>query len=525
MKKKLIGSLLLSFACWDASALAAVNNDPALMEYLKKIEAHTAKLESEVSYLRQQVRQLKQKKLVHQPTMKVKKGHHQQDMIATQSLSRSPAPKNTDHAASTHMVNMLNFLDGAPVVTSPYVGIRSEFDGSDLIVNLSTINEDVRFIQHRQKVDRMLKENHAEKSHHHIVDLSGRVEALAVFDSPYAGSSTKDINLANAELDTLFHVNDWIMGFMGIKYDRSSPTVTAQRAANSRLFLDEGFVTIGNFDRSPFYATAGQFYVPFGRHSTFLLSASPTIILGENRARALNIGFEPHDEKGFYGSIYGFVGDVTANHGNQGGINFGYKTTVGQVSFDIGGGIISNLADSDGMQVTGLSTFPGFGGSIAAEQLNHQVYGYDVHAGLTIAPLSFLVEFLGAGDRFSANDLTFNGHPAKPNAAEFEVAYHFNFGEHPANLVVGFGHTAEALGVNLPEQVYSLAFNTAIWEHTIFTVEYRHAKNYRLSDVATGRVDASVPGAVCAAGSCISAPIRPMGKTDDMLSLHFGVYF
>ena len=43
--------------------------------------------------------------------------------------------------------HIVTYIAGTPVVTSPYLGARPAFDGSDYIVNVSSINRDVRLME------------------------------------------------------------------------------------------------------------------------------------------------------------------------------------------------------------------------------------------------------------------------------------------------------------------------------------------------------------------------------------------
>lgn len=45
---------------------------------------------------------------------------------------------------------------GSTVTTSPFLGLRSAFDASDLIVNLPTMNEDLRFLKEKVLVEKKL---------------------------------------------------------------------------------------------------------------------------------------------------------------------------------------------------------------------------------------------------------------------------------------------------------------------------------------------------------------------------------
>ena len=71
------------------------------------------------------------------------------------------------------------------------------------------------------------------------------------------------------------------------------PGTSPRRISNSRVFLDRGFIIIGNFNRSPIYGSLGQMYVPFGRYGSNMISLPLTYFIGKTKARAISVGLAP----------------------------------------------------------------------------------------------------------------------------------------------------------------------------------------------------------------------------------------
>lgn len=416
-----------------------------------------------------------------------------------------------------HILAETTFLGGTPVVTSPYVGIRSTFGGNELIVNISKVNQDVSFLKQRQILQDALDAKRIPYPKHPIVDLSGKIAAIAFLQDRFVGGTANDIDLSNAEIEALINVNRWVLGYMEFVYDNTPPVIGGQRTSNSRVFLDTGFVTLGSLNDCPIYLTMGQIVVPFGRHSTYNISASVTILFAQTKARALLLGYYPQSHEGFYGSVYGFEGDARANGGNNGGINVGYVYHNDMFSGDVGGGYLVNIQDANGMQMTGGTGFAGFGVAAGGETTVRHVPAYNFHANVDVGDFSFLVEYFNVTRRFHPTDLTQNGIGAKPKAYDIEGAYHFAIRGYPTNVAIGYGHTSDGYGLNLPEDRFLIGMNIAIWRDTIQSIEFRHDSNYSTGTTASGRVAAgALPAAVTTPG---------LGGESNTVTAQFTAYF
>lgn len=411
-------------------------------------------------------------------------------------------------------------LHGTPVVTSPYFGVESQYDGSSLIVSISSINQDLTLLQQWQQLENHLNSDNKSFPEKSLVELSGKLEAQANYHRPYVGHSTSDIDLTGLELDVSAAINRWTTGFMALNYDNSPLATDATRADNSKLFVNKAFITLGNLNSSPFYLTAGQFYVPFGKYSSFMVSSPLTLHMARTKARALLLGYHPKTNDGLYGSLYTFKGDShtlnNENKINQWGGNIAYDYIGKGYKLTLGGSYINNLADAAGMQDNGLAN--GFGAVSASgldnETLQHKVAGADIQGKLSVGPMVFLAEYLTATRAFDASDMMYNGNGAKPSALNLEAAYLFNLRDKPSSIALGYGQTRQALAMNLPKNRYSVTLNTSQWKDTVLSLQYKHDVAYGQNDMGGGK------------GSYYSAINTPaLGESDDSLTLQFGVYF
>ncbi len=400
---------------------------------------------------------------------------------------------------------------GATVTTSPFLGLRSAFDASDLIVNLPTMNEDLRFLKENVKLRRKLACQGLRLPDRPIIELGGKIEGIIFAQDDWNnGPRRSDINLSSARLDVLVQVSHAVLGFLALNMDNSTFDLlnnssldiqlagSSNRVFNSRVFVSRAFVTIGDLDCFPVYFTIGQMFVPFGRYASNMVTSTSTVELARTNERAVLLGYY---KDGVYASVYAFKGDSDVNDSgvNAGGVNFGFEKTWSDGSINFGAGYIGNIADATGMQVTGNGAgFFGFGLNDFTEDLIHNVPAYDIHGEFAFGKLSLFAEYIQTTRSFDPRDLNFNGRGAKPSASNVELAYNFKIVDKPASLAVGHGTTSEALALNLPKESFLACFNISLWKNTIESLEFRHDENYDSSDFAGGR--GAIPTFVNSAG-------------------------
>lgn len=448
------------------------------------------------------------------------------------SLVSGVALADTVKAGATTMssnpqTSSYNWMPYITVSTSPYIGMQTAYNASDIWSQQSTMNEDLYILQYKQTLQNRLQQAGVSLDQRPIIEISGAVVGSAVqtfsnFSNP---QNSGDINLSTAEIDINAMASRWATGFMSLEYD-SSPPQTGSRVTNSRLYLSRGFVTIGDLDRSPFYFTAGQVYLPFGRYYSYMITTPLTLSVARVNDRAAILGYS---KNGLFvqGYVYpGIDANATDTIFHAGGLNAGYKMIfTPNLDLTFGGGVISDITDAQGMGYTGANNpqFPGFtsfNGSSSTYPFVHTVPGADAHAEFDFWTNTFVAEFVGATRDFASQDLTFNGNGAHPQALHAELLHNFNIATYPSMVGVAYGHSWQALGLNLPENSYVGYFLTSIWKNTIEEIEFRHDTDYSSHDVATAVNDPT--GANSLDGSFTN---NGTGKSRDMLTLQLGVYF
>ncbi len=300
------------------------------------------------------------------------------------------------------------------------------------------------------------------------VTIGGLLEVEASQTSDFiTEEDSSDIALATVELGLDASVNEWVSAHVLLLYEDDQ--------GNDDVQLDEGSITLGNDEKSPFYLTVGRQYVPFGNFNSNLVSDPLTLELAETREDALLGGIE---QGGFHASAYIFNGDADkAGDDNDRiddfGLSVGYTMEMEGASLDIGAGYINNLADSDALQ-EGRATVEGHTAGIA------------LHAVFSTGPFSLIGEYVGASNSFDEADLAFDGSGAKPSALNLELGYDFTLAGKAATVAVAHQRTDEAAGLGLPESRNMVGLSLAVMENTGLGFEYYSADDYATSDGGSG---------------------------------------
>ncbi len=473
--------------------------ESTVQQEIKALQAQLAALETKVS--KNQSNQLSQAS--HAPS--------QSTPVSVANVSSS-STADTMHPSSVSDVSMAN------VLVSSYIGVEPRYDGSHLIVNNPGVNNDVALLKLRKAEAAAYEQAGQTYGATPELIFSGELEATSVYTTPYANTSSgTNFDLTDAELDTFIEANRWVSGFMTVTYNSGSDG-EANRINNSEVQLGQGYLTIGDFSTTPFYGSAGQMYVPFGRYSSYMISSPSTKTLGRIQTRAVNLGYYSTDaELAPFAAVYGYQGateidgdpasndDVEAYGGNV-GIHFSH----GDYSAVLATSFTSNIAESSGLQGDG-SEGSGFSQSSGSEELAKRIPGVDVNGQVSYKDYTLLAEYVEATQEFDANDLSYNGHGAQPKALDIEAAYSFELW-HPSYVAAAYGQSWQSLALGVPAKNYGVVYSTAIWRNTALSFEVMHNIGY--SNDSTANLNGQS-----------SANTDTVGESYNTVSLRFDLFF
>lgn len=524
MKYKLVMMAMAFCLC----PTAATADDAQVQTEIQLLQQQTKALQSQLDHL--------QKKIVKHPKhnnqhssskskgRKIKTQQHNSTPVTVHVLKNHPESVEYNPVALLADGRVVTYIAGMPIVSSPYLGARPAFDGSDYLVNISSINRDIRLMEQRRRLYQSYERMGYPHPNLPIIALSGKVEPAGAWNQSTLGTSYGDWTLGSSELDVAAAINEKVEAYIGLAYDETAPLVGGPRIANSAVNLNMGFVNIGDLDESPYYFTAGQLFVPFGRFSTAMISAPLTMRVARTKARPIILGYKSQGSSGPFAAIYAFKSDTTLGNSAVGGLNLGYVFNIsdffaaGSASGEFGASFISSLADAGGMQNTGSSfgtTFGGFASPTNGSEDVHKVPGAGVHGSVGFGRYSITAEWVSSIGRFHPQDLSFNGRGAQIQTAQLEVGSTFMLFDRPSSIGIGYQATKDALALNLPAQRYNGVFNISIWRDTVESLEYRHEIDYGRNQFANG---AAPPGGV-------NLNTIGSGGVSDTILAQIGVYF
>ncbi|HHT0594363.1 TPA: LbtU family siderophore porin [Legionella anisa] len=529
--------IILALVCLSSPLYA--EHDQQLQRQIASLQKQAQQLQAQLDLLQKEMLSQKVKHSSSQSKIKPKKqdpkAHvkhgkkHEHDQVKQDNMVKYHSSTVSVHTPEEHPESVgfyptalvaesrvVTYVAGTPVVASPYLGDRPAFDGSDYIVNISSINRDIRLMQQRRRLYRAYRNMGYPIPNRPIIALSGKAEPVGMLNSDYVGGTNVDLTLGSSELDVAAALNQNVEAYIAIAYDSSPPEV-GPRINNSAFNLNMGFVNIGNLDKTPYYFTAGQLYVPFGRYSSSMISSPLTLDMARTKTRPFIIGYKSQEDTGPFVSTYIYRSDTMLGRAGVGGVNGGYVFGFDKMSGEIGASYISSINDAAGMQNTAANpgTFGGFGSLLNGNELVRKTEAVDVYGNMAYDRFNFAAELVGTIEAFRAQDLSFNGHGAKPQALQTEIDMTFRVFNRPASVGVGYQRTREALALNLPEHRFIGVFNISIWKDTVESIEYRHEIDYGSNDFANGAAPAGL----------VNAPTIGTGGTADTVAAQIGVYF
>jgi len=512
-RNKLIVAMGVSLFALGMTPSFAATSSADLEIAIQKINQQTAELQKEINRLNAELKQVKKE------SRAAKKPKHSTHAKETTEPAQPPQPRP---------VASFPQAMASPVVNAPMPGITSlDLDASNLISYQNGMSQSRFFLKQQQAQTKQL--NGAPFLPEVI--LSGKLEGLGFWQSPYGtGAYSSGIDLITAELDIYAQVSEWASAFMAVAYNNSSLNQVLYGSGNpvnnSNIFLNRGYITIGNLDKSPVYFSTGQMYVPFGAYATYTITNPLTKVLGRTNTRAAELGFD--NSKGLNASIYAYDGAANENGSNtinNWGANAGYNFTVGGMTTIIGAGYINNIANAQGAQQTSGAagtSFAGFSQSSATENLVNYVPGANLNLFLGKGPVYFAAEGTMATTSYNINNMSYNAAGAQPKASHLELGYVFKMFGKRSVASVAYERSWEALAMALPQQSYVATLNSSIWKNTIATLEYRHDVNYSSNETAGGSCIASTGDGDLAVCPSVN---QGLGGSQNTILAQLGVYF
>lgn len=311
---------------------------------------------------------------------------------------------------------------------------------------------------------------------------------------------SSDINLNNANLFVDFIASDWTKGHLSLAYQRRAPSFSyyPTNASGESFNVDEAYVTIENFTKSPFFFMAGRQYVNFGDYTRYPMIPSLPQLLEQTRATAARVGFV--DASGFNASASLFRGMAdNAQYANTTrvqnfAVNAGFANQTDNLGYRLGVSYMNNLADAE---------FLGAATTFANGYVN-RVGGLSANASVNSGPFDAAVNYVTALQNFNRGNLAYyvNGNAsaergAKPAAWSVDAGYSFMTLGHQSRFGlgyegskeasrVGFTQTGASSPVGMPKTRYDAKYTVNISKYTDLGVQINYDRDYNQNDGGSG---------------------------------------
>lgn len=327
----------------------------------------------------------------------------------------------------------------------------------------------------------------------------------------YNGENNRRLSLNDAYVNVTALVNDWTKAFASLSFNNTTGTgtslssvVTSRKGGvysnaytNNKLDLEQGYVTIGNFDCSPFFVQLGKQFQDFGRYQIHPIERTMAQVLSESLQTSAKIGFVTR--VGLHGAAYIF--DNTMVQVGRGhttpvyGASLGFDMPSDQLGFDVGAGYMSNMIGVSDVAGS-VNTFELAAGSpnlvLLTPTYNGTVGAYNVYADFNTGPF-------WAGARYTSSIQTFSpftlsnqfqttaGSGARPWAVDATVGYGFNAFCKNQNVYVGYQASNNAVNLLIPRNRWIAGYDIDAWKYTTLGLEYGHDQDYSSGNGGTGR--------------------------------------
>lgn len=314
----------------------------------------------------------------------------------------------------------------------------------------------------------------------------------------YMGENPRRISLNDAYLNATALVNDWAKAFLSISFNNAYPAnelnspvnarypgIYSAAYSNSKLNLEQGYATFGNFNCSPFFFQVGKQFQDFGRYQIHPITRTLAQVMSESLQTSAKVGFLT--QMGFHGSIWAFDNSlVRTGMGHTQtvyGASLGFDQPSDQLGYGLGVGYMSNIAGVNDVAYA-ITAYELFSNSTnPAGTYNATVGAINAYGDINSGPFSLGARYTTAIQNFNVNTLSnqymnATGTGARPWAADITAAYGFNAWCHTQNIYLGYQVSNNAVNLFIPKNRWVLGYGVDVWKNANFGLEFLHNTSY-----------------------------------------------
>jgi hypothetical protein len=343
---------------------------------------------------------------------------------------------------------------------------------------------------------------------------------VGVTTPPQQGSTgpSQSAVLNAAELYIDAQVADWVLVHTTFAYDtdfNNAGSYISGTGANQpqTLFVEEGSVTLANFNESPFWLTAGRQFLLFGSYKHSTVNRPITQYLSEANNVAVTVGaVQPMGELNFYGDMYTFQGVSPTNQNpvkqqiKGFGANVGLNKNSDVLGYNFNAGFINNMMNNYFVGNACNPLLPGITPTTCNSGYTKKVPGLSLHFDANSGPFSLSADYVEALTSFSGQDLPSGANPisttspgAKPWAYALESTYNFpsliRHKTYDSRVFAGFQQSGDAVNVSsatvlggywTPRYRYVAGYGIDLIKNLTVRIQFQHDTDYSTAQGGTG---------------------------------------
>lgn len=283
---------------------------------------------------------------------------------------------------------------------------------------------------------------------------------------------------------------------------------------HSPVHVDEAYITLANFARSPFYLRVGREFVPFGHNENpYPITYSLPQLLTQTNAMVVQVGYATSR---MHFTIYGFNGPISGSINTIDSSdpvystawisrvrNFGMKfATLGSyrnTTYHVDVAFMRDMRDATFNTVGIINSHENCDYASAPE--TRRVGGFSAHLDLVRGPFDFRLDYVTALRHMTDNSPGIN---TRPWAYALRGGYTFHTYNHVSKVNVGYQRAGQEDNI-LPKYRFLVDYNIVLGRHTETTFEYAHNRDFTN-------------------GATVN-PVGHNGKNSNVLSVRLGVHF
>lgn len=286
-----------------------------------------------------------------------------------------------------------------------------------------------------------------------------------------------EMDISAAKLNFDAYPTDWLSGHAGLFYATDAKYYEQGYRQRAGLKIDDAYVAIANFEKTPFFARGGEQYLSFGRYYQFPLLTSLTQELSEIKAVSGQLGWVA--KNGTYGSI--------AIFNDNGVASVNYANMNHPVGVDVGLDYINNMVD------VGAISHDISGGC------HDRVGGVSGHANVFAGAFDFGFQYVTTLKEFKSQNFAYqasagNIRGAKPSAGSLKAGYTFKLWDKDNKINLGYQWSREAYNVNndelkLPYDRWFGSYSIHLKKPIILSALIARDKDYSGNNGGTNRIN------------------------------------